>query len=610
MAAIIGLLLEYDGREVSEWHLSINLSTLVALLSTVVRANMVMIVSGVISQLKWSWFTRRPQPLSHLQSFDGGSRSGFGALRLIWMLIGRVRTAGSLAAYAMMAATIVVLSFVVGPFMQQAIKTEICPRIVANVNSSIPVANYVIGNYYRIAAGVWEITVDMKGTMIQGLTNPRSKDLAIKASCPTGNCTFPDYGTGVTHSSLGLCSRCTDKTADVNGPDKNGNITLSMSKYLPDMWISLESGAPFLSVLASAGTMADVTILAASNSPCTNSTDGLVCPHINAPTPASKLYGGVGDFVAATCTLYPCIKSYNGVVWEGTLNETIVATEEVPANLSTFLNTANYTALRSPCILDNTGTWYTEANVSSAPKIAGHTWDSVISSGKNITAPDACLYKLNPIYARAMSAFITEAFDGTCSYDTRQGADLNCDERWWLSPLYNQRNASYQSLSAAMDDFATAVTAKFRTSGFGPYEPLTFDQTQGAGYGAQGTVLQTSICTSLDWRWLFLPCDLLVISAALLAWIIARGLKQSWDPIWKASVLPLVLNGVGTGTAPHDMTIRKTTLTGLESTATKTNVMLVVGGDVEPRFVSDTAVQQGTRGRAYSMDSLMLERNS
>ncbi|KAK4113350.1 hypothetical protein N656DRAFT_681462, partial [Canariomyces notabilis] len=569
ISAIIGLLAYYNHRELSEWHLSMNLSTLVALLSTIIRAGMVMIVAGVISQLKWSWFAERPHPLSQLQDFDAGSRSGIGSLRLIWILLTRSRSKSILAFHAVLAAAVGVLSFLVGPFMQQAIRSDICPRVLPDVNSSIPVANYVEGRYYRVAAGAWEVTVDMKGVMVQGLTNPSSQDLAIKPFCPTGNCTFPDYGTGVTHSTIGMCSKCRDITADVEGPDESGNVTLSLGENQDPLWIALyglQLGVmPFLSTTTSfrdplaesaflgiptgsQSAIKSVTVLTASNSPCTNTSSGeLICPHRGSADPVSPqaLYGGVGDFVAATCTLYPCLRSYSGSVVDGVLRETLVSTTPAVLEDTDSFIQSNYTAVRSPCVLDSSGTSYTETNFSSAPAVPGRTFSTANLAGVNTTVPNACLYKLTWIYSRAMSLHMSSLFDnGQCIYDRRQGEELWCSPTWWLSPLYASRNASLATISNAMDAFASAITTKFRTAGYGPDDMHGVDLGQGTGYAVKGQVTRNSICMSLDWRWVLLPLVLLVVSAALLVWMVARNLGNRGDPVWKANVLPLVLFGL------------------------------------------------------------------
>jgi hypothetical protein len=608
----------------------------VALLSTIIRANMVMIVAGVISQLKWSWFTERPRPLSHLQDFDAGSRSGIGSVRLIWMLATRGRTASVLSIYAIIAAAVIVLSFVVGPFMQQAIRTDVCARMVPGVNSSIPVTNFALGENYRIAAGQWEVTVDMKGTMVQGLTNPASQDLAIKAFCPTGNCTFPNYGTGVTHSSIGMCSKCRDRSADIKGPDNNGNITLDGASFesggaSPSLWIALQSMQPFLATTSYEGSsdsdlsalgldagglqtaLASVSILTASNSPCTNGTAGLTCPHSEdkKPTPANLLYGGVGDFIATTCVLYPCLKTYNGAVVDGVLEETVVDTVPATSNHSISMQ-GNYTAVRSPCVLDDSGVWYTEANMSSAPKIDGRTFQYIMLNGVNTSVPNACLYKLDWMYSRALTAFIGDLFDGTCSYDTRQGDNLLCRDRWWLSPLYNQKNASFESLSSAMDKLAAAITSKFRTYGWGPDEIRSLGQWQGAGYGVKGAIAVNSACTNLEWRWLLLPCGLLFISAVLLGWTIVRNYGQTKDPMWKSNVLPLVLYGLGNDPSPSPQQIKRqeTSLQAVQEQAKDIRVRCVVREGGQPGFVSENQTYRRRDDGTYSLDSLLYRHNN
>ncbi|KAK3935143.1 hypothetical protein QBC46DRAFT_398210 [Diplogelasinospora grovesii] len=382
------------------------------------------------------------------------------------------------------------LSFAIGPFTQQAIKTGACPQILGNVNSSLPIANFIPGSSsYRFAAGLWEIEVDMKGTMIQGLTNPKGNDSAILPSCPSGNCT--DYGTGVTHASIGLCSKCIDTTSKVKGPDKGGNITLPDN----DVYISIMSDAPFLTsgstnlswavdlfpdngfAEAAHVALTNISILAASTAPCTNDTSTnftVVCPHNTSIT--NYDYGGTTDYVATSCALYPCLRTYHGSVDNGILTEKLISTAPAPVweapDYPSSWYAYNFTAVREPCILDASGTWYTRQNMSSAPNITGRTWHTVpnlFTKGQNATVPNACLYKMYGVYAMALYRFMADTlFDASCTYNSRQGGELYCGNAWWLSPLYSQKNATFESLSTALDDFATAVTNKFRTTASGP----------------------------------------------------------------------------------------------------------------------------------------------
>ena len=93
----------YDDNEYSDWPYSINLNTLLAIYTTILRALLLIPIAqgemnhppgcpmpsadpchpriSVISQEKWNWFLR-PQPLHHLESFDLASRGAWGSARL------------------------------------------------------------------------------------------------------------------------------------------------------------------------------------------------------------------------------------------------------------------------------------------------------------------------------------------------------------------------------------------------------------------------------------------------------------------------------------------------------------------------------------------------
>jgi membrane protein YdbS with pleckstrin-like domain len=54
--AIAALLATYDGKPAPSWGLRFNFNALLALLSTIHRAMVVVIASQVISQRKWEWY--------------------------------------------------------------------------------------------------------------------------------------------------------------------------------------------------------------------------------------------------------------------------------------------------------------------------------------------------------------------------------------------------------------------------------------------------------------------------------------------------------------------------------------------------------------------------
>ena len=94
--AIVILLRQSDNHPMPSWSFHLNVNSMVAILSTLLRSSLFMIleqgllhITGhlsrltdesiiVISQLKWTWHTH-PRPLQHLQYYDHASRSPWGS---------------------------------------------------------------------------------------------------------------------------------------------------------------------------------------------------------------------------------------------------------------------------------------------------------------------------------------------------------------------------------------------------------------------------------------------------------------------------------------------------------------------------------------------------
>lgn len=567
MAAIIVLLVHYDGQYMPEWPFQINLNSAIAFLTTFLRAAILAAVAEIIGQIKWTWFTERTRPLHHLQDFDSASRSVLGSLRLLAVVMWHwsFTSAGLLGVCA---SFVTIASLAVGPFTQQAIKTATCPQLQRNARSAIPAANYVPGTsaYYRIGAGLYELEVDMKSAMIQGMTDPDGKDNEVEVTCSSGNCTWPDWGTGITHSSIGLCSACLDTTDWVSEPNLGGNLTLpdegSFINFNPggeNMWIGYSNLSAYSQLFdddfatAAAVSVSNFSILLTTTSPCTitdNSTGEMTCPH-RVSQSNNTYYSSVGDYIAASCILYPCVKQYHARYQNNTLNETIVKTAPAVPNTDettdTYTFTYNYTASISPCVLDN-GTWYTYENQSSALHVPGRTWanmtvtDSYKDSAENISVPNACLYKMDGIFFSAIGNFLSSTmFMANCYYDSLQSGHLNCGDSWWLTPLWQEKNATFSTVNAALEDFATVVTNKFRMTGTGPDILLGGGVTREEVYGS---VYESTTCTYFDRRWVSLPVILVVICAILLAWIAIKNYRDPEQPVWKGSILPLMFFGL------------------------------------------------------------------
>ncbi|KAK1589831.1 uncharacterized protein LY79DRAFT_556412 [Colletotrichum navitas] len=577
LAAIIALLAYYDGHYMPEWPFEINLNSAIALLSTFLRAAIVAAVAEIIGQIKWTWFAEKSRPLQQLQDFDGASRSVLGSIHLLGMLVWNLGfTSAGLLAIA--AALVTIASLAVGPVTQQAVRTSPCSMLWDHARATMPAAHYVPGSsaYYRVAAGMYQPEVDMKSAMIKGITDPGSQDNQVKVGCVSGNCTWPDWGTGITHSSIGMCSSCLDTTKFVSPPDSGGNLTLpdqdSHINILGGnyMWIGYSNLTAYTELFTeefSAGafvSMANFSMLMVSKAPCTSDsstgTPKLHCPH-RLSQGNNSYYDGLGDYIAASCILYPCLKEFNGSYDGNVLREKLIRTtpavfndaEQSLGGGNRFSGVGNYTAIQSPCVLDD-GTWYDVSNQSKAEHVPGRTWTNISlpdSGGKVASLPNACLYKMDGIFFRAMANFLSqELLSASCRYDSMQSGHLNCFGSWWLTPLWADMNATVSSVTEAIDSFAWAVTNKFRMTGLGPDVPQSADSLTSRGAVVLGDVLASTTCTYFDQKYIVLPTVLVVICAALLAWVILINYYDPEQPVWKGSVLPLLFFGLNYSTDP------------------------------------------------------------
>ena len=81
--SLIAVLAHFDNHALPDWPLGLTVNTLIALLSTVCRAMMIVPIEEGLSQLKWNWFATGHRPLKHLHDFDQASRGPWGAMCLV-----------------------------------------------------------------------------------------------------------------------------------------------------------------------------------------------------------------------------------------------------------------------------------------------------------------------------------------------------------------------------------------------------------------------------------------------------------------------------------------------------------------------------------------------
>lgn len=539
----------YDNQVTPDW--SINVNTIVSILTAILRACMLFVVANVIGQAKWAWFDKT-RPLAHLERFDNASRGIFGSFQLL------ITAPGNLL--ALVGTLLTISAAAIGPFSQQAVKSVACQQVVPGENASVPVTNFVYPSrydaVYRTGAGTYDIGYALKGNLLNGLANV--SDDAVSATCSTGNCTFAAHG-GVTYSSMGVCSKCLDTSSHINKTVSEGaaegygyNFSLPNGLYVgsyTNRYLAVSGDAEFAEEDLSGAypdmynaTFAKLSVLSFLGNYSTQYAEAL----------------------SVSCMLYACLKNYHGYVEAGDLWEQVV--EDVPAHViydsalyeqEGLTEAGNYTVVKEPCWLDDVAYYRSNFSLltsSTRPNNAtgAYAFETVLldddgGGRRNYSVPLDCLYKMPGPTTYALKVYMdTNLFQGQCFYYIGDSTALDCGDEWWIEPLQQQGNASVATVAAVVANLATAATNMFRPVGASLYYDEWWDTTD---HVARGQVYMTAVCVRFQWRWLVLPAGLLAASALLLlATILADGLstmrrRRPPRPIWKSSLLPLLYYG-------------------------------------------------------------------
>jgi hypothetical protein len=145
--------------------------------------------------------------------------------------------------------------------------------------------------------------------------------------------------------------------------------------------------------------------------------------------------------------------------------------------------------------------------------------------------------------------WLKDLLSGNCSMAINQGDTQEarsfalCQEnsfsanKWWLSGLYNNGNATFATISATMDDVATALTDSMRLASVAD-DGLNENNT------VNGTVWKADVCTEFSWRWLLFPLALIAFSVvSLVLMILSTAFSEDQIPVWKSSILPFLYLG-------------------------------------------------------------------
>ncbi|KAK8021618.1 hypothetical protein PG990_006756 [Apiospora arundinis] len=557
LTSIIAILAEVDDRSQEEWGFQITLNSLINILSIIFRACLASTAAEVISQQKWIWFWSAPtpgRPIGQVQTFEEGGRSSVGALKLL-------PTVATQQPFAIVPIIILLTSLSVGPFAQQSIRT-----VYKSVPSGLGTASLATsnnmnssGSWFRTMEhadyGVWSFNCGPRNTLFHALANPRSKDSLISPLCPTGNCNFPllSAATGITHTSLGVCSTCTDVGELIE--QRKSNSTRAGAYHLPNgMELITGNSTAWLSVSSPYYTSdmrdAQRIDLNWAKHLMTSQKSALArWAFVNTTVFTMSFANGADPIpVAAACSLYPCVRSYAARVQNGKLSERVLdSTPLVPEykdhdgyspetlrrkDLVTSVLKYSLAAIQPSCVIN--GEIYSRANGSASPDATRIRLLAVEAAPEFPTemANEGCVTRIDGLAYALIGGVYAKFFNGNCSWDPRNGPELICDDRLWLTQFWGRNHATVQSIIERFDAIADATTNQIR---------LGFLRTPGTPDRVDGWALRRVAYTRIVWEWLIVPGCLLALDIAMLIYMIVHSARhRDTEAVWKSNLLPLI----------------------------------------------------------------------
>jgi hypothetical protein len=465
-----------------------------------------------------------------------------------------------------------------------------------------------------------ELDYETKGALINGFAGLHQFNKnSLLRGCSSGNCTFPKRN-GISHSTIGLCSKCVDTTQylresrDQMGILLPNNLIMSISEVLSMSAASIGSErddlswVPGMDESVRRASLVNWTMIVSTKKTCAQSSTGLTgspnwgyyTPPPCEPGPHNFSSGwDRSNFVSAACTLYPCTKYFNAEVIKGDLKETLVSEVSSSEMVSETRYRSQGSIVTGPLKWEE-DTYYT-ANAScdidgvnqdlkSTPIIRAERGGRVYVkiNGRKVELPKGCTHSHTGTWFLGFNAFLQATMNGFCSEAQSLIADVSCglksEQRrpqnstmdkskvqdrtnaWWLASIYNHGNSTFNLTSKHAQILADTFTDRIRQIV--------------AKQAVYGTEEETAICTRFRWQWLLLPASLLLITAlVLMKIIIGEKFDEEDRPIWKNSILPTIY--AGSKLKPGMKMVMSNKVESMEEAARGVKVRLVLCPDNE-----------------------------
>ena len=255
--------------------------------------------------------------------------------------------------------------------------------------------------------------------------------------------------------------------------------------------------------------------------------------------------GGIG---AATCSLSPCIRSYQAKVNNGKLEETFVgSTQEFGEAMEAMSSETIDIGCLSPAerrSLINIGYQINETTQWLAYQGNG-TWGNATGQDFNASIPNAtisdkCVYSYYAPTMMSLAYFMQTFFSGSI-YMTPGSYVYDTSGSVQLQQIFKEGNVSFASVNTSFASIADSMTAYIRQNGNGaPVDGIAdLNSTQQAP--AQGQVFQVETCIKVQWPYLVLPAALVVLTLFFFAAMVVET-RKSLD--WRSSPLALLFHGL------------------------------------------------------------------
>jgi hypothetical protein len=497
---------------------------------------------------------------------------------------------------AMIGAVATILAIAIGPMLQETVVLRQGWMQNPNRDAFAPVSKFFAP---PTNPALPKLDIGLKGTILNGLSAANTSAREPTFACPSGNCTFEQP-----YTSLGVCHACQRMELTRLCNDANAcNYTLANGHTLINNNVASGFGGDFNFInvtttfdlngpmkypnenVSEQFDVVRASIISLTNGPLcyTNgSNPDCILDNRDNATQQQLFDGGA---IGMYCDLAMCTNTYSAEISDSRLKETTLASTDardtalprygILATDGLGIERNDPVILPDQCYINGTPYALETYKNSSTP-----TWTYVdvyqsLGNGSDeyspypAKVPRDCVFAMPLVTYRSIAQFMTSNpvfLDGSGTSDSNtgvaggvfsfipSGSDASFlfvnQAAFGVEPIFNNGNASFESIDATFGRLANAITTYMRdNSGQSPSASFSGVEAQLAALrpAAQGVLLRSQTIVHVQWYWIILPAVVLfTVVAYLIAAIVQGGVKDldgnTQAHLWKSSaIVPLVI---------------------------------------------------------------------